>query len=108
MQFLDHYIEDGAEGGRQAAIDLHDLLVESLAHHSRSSVHWPIVVRIFLNLQGLADVYRASGIVGNGAAFRTFVQAFNGERRLFEFIDAGKDKEAADRKIQGMILLIGL
>jgi hypothetical protein len=63
------------------------------------------VVRIFINLQGLVETYRTSGIVGNGGAFRAFAKAFNMERKLFEFIDAGDDKEAADRKIQGIIRL---
>ncbi|KAK4561224.1 hypothetical protein LTR86_004541 [Recurvomyces mirabilis] len=106
--FLDHYLAEGAEGGRQAAIDLYDLLVEYVAGQNESNGHWPIAVRVYANMQGLAETYRRSGIVGDPTMFRAFVKAFNGERRLFEFIDAGDDKEAADRKIEGTVLVYGL
>lgn len=59
-------------------------------------------------MDGLAETYRKSGVVSDEATFRAFIKAFNKERMLYEFVDAGDDKEAADRKIQGETLDISL
>lgn len=61
---------------------------------------WEIVVRIYVSMEKLAEAYRVAGLRTWDASFRDFVKGFNAERRLFECIDAGNDKEAADRKVQ--------
>lgn len=61
---------------------------------------WEIVVHIYVNMDKLAEAYRMAGVISREAIFREFVKGFNAERRLFEYVDAGNDKEAADRKVQ--------
>lgn len=45
--------------------------------------------------------YVQSRIVSNGSIVEGFLLGFNRELPLFEFVDAGADKEAADNKIKG-------
>ncbi|KAK3072200.1 hypothetical protein LTR53_007231 [Teratosphaeriaceae sp. CCFEE 6253] len=103
MNFSDHYIAAGAAGGRRVAIDLYNLLVESLTQQDVYKSYWTIMVRIYVNMDGLAATYRRAGASCTEASFRAFIKGFNKERMLFEFVDAGDDKEAADRKIQANV-----
>jgi len=61
-----------------------------------------IVIRVFSNLAGLSKTYLDAKIVTESASLRQFVQGFNKEYALCEYVDAGDDKEAADTKIKGV------
>ncbi|QIW96506.1 hypothetical protein AMS68_002024 [Peltaster fructicola] len=97
--FLDKYLSRGHQGGREAARDLaHE--IECFLHRDSSlCLEWKIVVRIYWNLRGLSKVFTRLRL-GESDTLRAFCRAFNKERPLFECIDAGDDKEAADTKIR--------
>ena len=62
-----------------------------------------IVIRVYANLRGLSKTYADKGILPNTAAFSEFVLGFNKAHPLFDFIDAGNHKEAADTKLKGSL-----
>ena len=66
-----------------------------------SQPHWKIVVRIYANMRGLLGIYANSDTVNDERLVEQFIVGFNRELPLFEFVDAGADKEAADNKIKG-------
>nr|POF13884.1 hypothetical protein CFP56_02908 [Quercus suber] len=100
IQFLDEFVKTGARGGHDAAHLLDNHLKEYLRDVCGLKHHWQVVVRIFANFSGLTKTYCDAGVVSEPRIFREFLVAFNREFPLFEFIDAGGDKEAADNKLQ--------
>lgn len=58
---------------------------------------------MYANLRGLSKTYADKGILPNTAAFFEFVLGFNKAHPLFDFIDAGNHKEAADTKLKGAL-----
>ncbi|KXL49717.1 hypothetical protein M433DRAFT_114820 [Acidomyces richmondensis BFW] len=99
-KFCDTYVQSGVEGGRRAAGHLFSFIKNNLTKEKGMKDDWEIVVRIYVSMEKLAEAYRVAGLRTWDASFRDFVKGFNAERRLFECIDAGNDKEAADRKVQ--------
>ena len=62
----------------------------------------PVMVFIFVNFEGVAQVLKSRGVIRNVADFRAFTQSFALNQCLFNFIDVGFGKEKADHKIKGM------
>jgi len=52
-------------------------------------------------MRGLLGIYANSDTVNDERLVEQFIVGFNRELPLFEFVDAGADKEAADNKIKG-------
>lgn len=67
-----------------------------------------MIIRLYANISQLGKVYVSSGIIHNHLVWQNFVQAFNKETSLSEFVDAGGDKESADTRIKGQSLGICL
>jgi hypothetical protein len=99
--FLDAYIKDGGAGGDRAARDLRQAVFGYLKDRPDFKHDYSILIRVYLNLQGLSRTYSEAKIISNSKVLFDFVQAFNKSHELVEIVDAGNDKEAADRKIQG-------
>ena len=57
------------------------------------------MVRIFANVDGVAERLRSRGIQTD---FRQFAVGFSQPRSLVDFVDVGRGKEMADAKIAGM------
>ncbi|KAJ5668863.1 hypothetical protein N7462_009933 [Penicillium macrosclerotiorum] len=100
MEFMDELIQDGQKGGRTAA----KALIEAARCHIRevkpdSSPNIQFIIRVYANVAGLAKVYSDSGIVSSVDVVRCFIQGFNMENTLCEFVDAGSGKECSDVKI---------
>jgi hypothetical protein len=56
---------------------------------------------VYANVQGLTKVYRDANILREDQDLGPFIQGFNMERTLCDFVDAGNGKECADAKLQG-------
>jgi hypothetical protein len=52
-------------------------------------------------LRGLSKTYVDMGILPHINSFAEFVIGFNKAHPLFDFVDAGNHKEAADTKLKG-------
>lgn len=100
-KFIDDFVQAGAEGGHRAAKRLREAIQVYIKDLPGFQAHWKVVVRIYINRQGLVGAYAQSRIVTNSSIAEQFLVGFNRELPLFEFVDAGTDKEAADNKIKG-------
>lgn len=101
LQFCDGYVKRGSDGGRDAAVHLSGNLTKLLRAKANLQPHWKVIVRLYANISKLGEVYVSSGIIHNLLIWQNFVQAFNKESSLCEFVDAGGDKESADTRIKG-------
>lgn len=56
---------------------------------------------MYANVHGLAKAYRDAGIIHTDESLDSFVQGFNMENDLGDFVDVGSGKECSDAKIRG-------
>ncbi|KAL5362176.1 hypothetical protein BJX96DRAFT_176919 [Aspergillus floccosus] len=101
MNFVDSFVQDGNQGGRSAA----KALIEAVQNHIRkvkpdASPNIQYKIHVFANVAGLATAYRDSNIVSKDV-LQHFIQGFNMESPLCDFVDAGHGKECSDVKIGG-------
>lgn len=73
--------------------------VRKVAPEADANVQYKI--RVFANVTGLAKTYRNSGVISSEFALGFFIQGFNMENPLCDFVDAGNGKECSDVKIRG-------
>lgn len=102
MIFNNLLLRDGEKGGRQAACLLRDAVKNWV---SQFDPHVPndyrIVVRMYANVRGLADVLVRAGIIDTPSRFEDFTRGFTRSDTLFDFVDVGSGKDRADAKIIG-------
>ncbi|KAF2464465.1 uncharacterized protein BDR25DRAFT_319202 [Lindgomyces ingoldianus] len=101
MTFIDELLRAGETGGRQAA----RLLKASIIEHLREKfpkvpASVKILIRVYANVKGLAKSYSEAKVISNPAEFDSFVNGFNKEDALCDFVNAGDGKECADEKIK--------
>lgn len=104
LQFNDEYIQDGQKGGHSAArhlIENVDRYIQNLYHNETSNVQYKI--RVYANVRGLAKTYRETKTISEVGTLLSFIQGFNMEDVLCDFVDAGDGKECSDVKIRGKI-----
>lgn len=99
---MDTFVQGGNQGGRSAA----KALIEAVQDHIREvkpnvSPNIQYKIHVFANVAGLAKAYHDSNIVDSKDVLREFIQGFNMETPLCDFVDAGHGKECADVKIGG-------
>ncbi|KAI8314945.1 hypothetical protein K4K61_003391 [Colletotrichum sp. SAR11_59] len=109
--FQDNLLKAGREGGCQAGHLLYSEIMNcvSKVHLQESTQDWSVVVQVILHLDGLAKRLHASGIIPNTAADRTladFGHGFSRAQPLFNFVDVGPGKEAADHEIRETLRLM--
>lgn len=93
------------EGGVAAAQELHAQIKNHLDSEGGSISSARIMVRIYANLKGLSHALARDNLSGNESrSLAPFVAGFNRAQELFDFVDAGEKKEAADFKIRGETL----
>ena len=93
--FSEKYLNDGDQGGKAAAASLKQELTKLLDADSG-----PLCTFIYMNQAGLREVL-ANSDTCTAAKFNDFVTGFNRSTELFNIIDVGRGKEAADAKIRG-------
>lgn len=103
LQFKEHFIRAGSEGGISAARELSDSIRE-LMHSTMGAQadQCRIMVRVYANMLGLSKALARIGLVGHEArSLSPFTSAFNRAQDLFDFVDAAEKKEGSDFKIRG-------
>ncbi|KAJ5207466.1 hypothetical protein N7491_001904 [Penicillium cf. griseofulvum] len=103
MNFRDEFIQDGQKGGRCAA----KALIKAVQDHVRkvepdASPNIYYKIRVYANVAGLADTYYDTSVVSSQSVLRSFIQGFNTEDTLCDFVDAGSGKECSDVKIRAL------
>lgn len=103
---MDEFVQDGQKGGRSAA----KALMEAVQDHVQkvkpdASPNIQYKIRVYANVTGLAKVYFDTSVVSSKDVLGSFIQGFNMEDPLCEFVDAGNGKECSDAKIRGEIVL---
>ena len=94
-------VEQGFTGGEKAAKLLNGAVFDYLRLDEEFEQDHKIIVRIYANIEELRKKYISSGIWPNAAAFGDFVLGFNNAHPLFDFLDVGNQREAADSKLKG-------
>ena len=102
-QFQDELLRQGAVGGAKAAQQLFDEL-QNYFRKLDGSKGWRIMVRIFVNLEGLLQTCVNLRLFQGERTLRQFASGFTQNQPLFDFVDAGQGKERADHKIKGMVI----
>lgn len=101
MIFKDELLQQGEKGGKEAAGQLFSAINDFIKQNV-PDLHAPkILVRIYANVRGLADVLHKTGIIERASLFEDFVRGLTGSKLLFDFIDVGTGKDRADDKITG-------
>lgn len=98
--FPDDLLCQGASGGQEAAQRLLNEVSKYLDRY-KGAKEWKIVVRILVNLDGLARKCQSVEILKHPNTLREFAAGFAQSQALFEFVDVGYGKERADHKIKG-------
>ncbi|KAL8897516.1 MAG: hypothetical protein Q9207_007179, partial [Kuettlingeria erythrocarpa] len=106
MIFEDEMIEKGEMGGKEAATKLGNAIRDYI-HEKLDDVQsdCKIMIRVYANLKGLAEVCYKSGIVERSNTLEDFYRGFTGSKVLFDFVDVGPGKDRADEKITELFKL---
>lgn len=98
--FRDEFYENPAEGAQKASVALQQEVRNYLKQTQPDLEDVPILLRIFVNLHGLAVVLRSLDIIGSEKDIRLFAEYFNKSRAEFDMVDVGSGKENADAKMR--------
>lgn len=103
MQFQDKYITRKAQGGESLADELNLRIREYLREQFEDADSLDIIVRVYANLEGMANYLVRLEKVRNLGQLRAFSTGFCGRITSFDWIDTGVGKEGgAGRKVRGM------
>ena len=100
MIFNSTFLKQGEAGGKLAANALHNAVHEwATSNVPECPAGAKVVVRVYANIKGLADVCTKAGIVDHPSKIEDFARGFTGGKTLFDFTDVGAGKDRADGKI---------
>lgn len=105
--FKDEFIQNGEQGGENAAKQLYTALADHLGVNFPNVPSPKIMVKIFVNLKGpkgLSEAYTRGGIVSDRSVVDDFVRGFNSSIPLFDLVDIGAGKDKGHHKIGGMLM----
>lgn len=94
--FRQEFIKQGAEGGRRAAVELHEAVATDPLIHADGA---DIIVKVVASLGGLNRALRRDGLVTAENGLEDFVGGFN-QAALFDFVDMGASKERTISKVK--------
>ncbi|GAB1198299.1 hypothetical protein APSETT444_007614 [Aspergillus pseudonomiae] len=99
--FQDHLIQSGYDGG-QKAVQLLRKAVEDYLFQLDPEANSRIQcrIRVYANVSGLSKTYRDTNIAPVDGTLEAFIQGFNMENGLCDFVDAGNGKECSDVKLR--------
>jgi hypothetical protein len=95
-------------GGKDAADELHARIKDYLKGLHFDAENTKIVVRAYADFKNLQVACIKKGRMMTGSSLNVFAHGFNQRLALFDFVDIGAGKEAADNKIRGMYCLSNL
>jgi hypothetical protein len=104
VQFQDKYITRKAQGGEALADELLIRVREYLRPQYEDADSLDIIVRVYANLEGMANYLVRLDKVRNLGSLRAMATGFCGRISSFDWIDVGVGKEGnSGRKIRGML-----
>ncbi|CAI7628247.1 unnamed protein product [Penicillium viridicatum] len=103
MNFRDEFVQNEKNGGRLAA----RALIEAVQDHIRkikpdTSPNIKYKIGVYANVAGLGNTYCDTSAVSSQDDLNSFIQGFNMEDTLCDFVDAGSGKECSDVKIRAL------
>lgn len=99
--FLDRFITKGTKGGEAAADEFLARSREYLRNVHDDAEKLDLIVRIYANLEGMANLLVREGKVRNLGQLRAFSTGFSSRVPFFDFVDVGVGKDGgAARKIR--------
>ena len=105
-QFQDKYVTRKAQGGEALADELNIRIREYLRELFEDADSLDIIVRVYANLEGMANYLVRLDKVRNLGQLRAFSTGFCGRITSFDWIDTGVGKEGgAGRKVRGTLPL---
>jgi len=106
LQFQDKYITRRAQGGESLADELLVRIREHLRPIYGDADSLDIIVRVYANLEGMANMLVRDGKVRNLGQLRAFATGFCGRIAGFDWVDVGIGKEGGSaRKVRGQYQL---
>lgn len=102
--FRDDFLQQGGQGGRNAATKLQTALRNYIAKSFPRIASPKIITKLYVNVKGLADLCVRGGVTTEPSLIEEFVRGFNGGFPLLELIDTGCGKNSAHDKIAGTVL----
>jgi hypothetical protein len=102
FQFQDKYLTKKAQGGEALADELMLRIREYLRPQFEDADGIDVIVRVYSNLEGMANYLVKLDKVRNLGQLRAFSTGFCGRVSSFDWIDTGVGKEGgAGRKVRG-------
>lgn len=98
-QFKKEHLSAGDQGGRRAAT----LLRDGIAKQCNVPADSKIIVRLFINWEGLIGFLLKKAWISHRQMFAEFVAGFRRAAEYMDIIDTGSNKDAADIKLLGNI-----
>lgn len=89
-------------GGRDAADELQAGIKDYAKEIKLDVENTDIKVRAYADLKSLRSACVKNGKMKESSSMSLFTHGFNQRQALFDFVDVGPGKEAADNKIRGM------
>jgi len=96
----EEHVKDGVEGGKKAAREFHDHLMEYLTRRNIFENDWKLIIKIYASMDKLGTAYIRSGVINDIDAWRRFIKGFNEAHESCSFIDAGDDPARAQSNVQ--------
>jgi hypothetical protein len=97
-KFNENLINQGLEGGKQAANLLRNSVLQNCGELADEI---EVIAKVCANMSGLSKAMRRDGSLANPDDLRDFTLGFTQGKASFDFIDVGHGKERADSKIKG-------
>ncbi|KAF5859380.1 hypothetical protein ETB97_002940 [Aspergillus alliaceus] len=97
--FKDEYLQQGEQGGQNAAEKLHSALQDYVFGNFPTINSPKIITKMYTNVKGLSDLCLRGGVTTEPSLVDDFVRGFNASYPLFDLVDIGAGKESAHDKI---------
>lgn len=92
MIFKDEFLQNGEQGGRNAATQLSSTLQTYVDDNFPGIASPKIMTKIYANMKGLSDTCTRGHIINEPSVLDDFVRGFNEFIPLFDLVDIGKGK----------------
>ncbi|EYE96598.1 CCCH zinc finger protein [Aspergillus ruber CBS 135680] len=92
MIFKDEFLQQGGQGGRNAASQLSSALRAYVEDNFPGISAPKIMTKIYANMKGLSEICTRGHIINEQSALDDFVRGFNGSMPLLDLVDTGKGK----------------
>ncbi|MCJ1377171.1 hypothetical protein MMC17_000263 [Xylographa soralifera] len=111
--FNDELLKAGTEGGVEAARLLCEAVTaelksldDGISTNFAGASEWRVMVRVYANFAGLSAALVRAGLQKSVNDLNNFAGGFTRGKPLFDFVDAGIEKEGADYKIRELFDLL--